>query len=329
VQLFTVFRHSRRTFAASLAAALLVWAVGACAEPVGAQQPVTIKVGTIGGDVGGEVFYAKELGLFKKVGLDVDISTTRNGAAISAAVASGALDVGYSNVVSIAIAHDRGLPFLIIGGANMHETTMPTAGILAVARTSGVHTAKDLNGKTVATIGLSNISYVAVRAWIDRNGGDSSTVHFVEVPFSQMEDALKAGRVDAASIDAQSDPNLGKPGDPLRQIGNVYDGIAGRFLPSVWFSTSDWIKAHPDEARKVAMVLREAATWANSHHRESAQMLLKYTKNTLDQIESVTRVTYVAVVTPDLIQPVIDDSAKYELLRSAYPAKDIISPLAR
>jgi NitT/TauT family transport system substrate-binding protein len=329
VRLLPVHPSSQRRAAAVITAVTLLLSIGLGAQRAGAQTLTTLNVATIGGDVGGEIYYAKDLGMFKKVGLDVTISDITNGGAISSAVASGALDIGYSNAVSTIIAHDKGLPFMIIGGANMHETAAPTAGILAVGRTSAFHSAKDLNGKTIATIGLSNISYVAVRAWLDKNGGDSSTVHFLEVPFGQMEQAIQTGRVDAASIDAQSDPTIGKPGDPLRVLGIAYDGIGPRFLPSVWFTSADWIAKHPDEAKKFASVMRDAANWANVHRKESAEILVKYSKNTMEEINSVPRVSYAAVVTPDLIQPVIDDSAKYGLIKAPFPAAAIISPLAR
>ena len=37
-------------------------------------------------------------------------------------------------------------------------------------------------------------------AWVDKNGGSSAKVKFIELPFPQMEAALVAGKVDAISV---------------------------------------------------------------------------------------------------------------------------------
>ncbi len=68
-----------------------------------------------------------------------------------------------------------------------------------------------------------------MRNWIDTNGGDSTKVRFVELPWWQMPAALQAHTVDAASTNEVSDPDLGKPNDPLRLIADVFGSIAPRF----------------------------------------------------------------------------------------------------
>ena len=46
----------------------------------------------------------------------------------------------------------------ILFPANLHVHDAPTAGLLAVKRTSPIRDAKDLNGKVMAVIGLNNIA---------------------------------------------------------------------------------------------------------------------------------------------------------------------------
>jgi hypothetical protein len=71
------------------------------------------------------------------------------------------------------------------------------------------------------------------------------------------------------------------------------------------------------------------STPPNGHRKELAEILVKYSKNTMAEINSVPRVSNAALVTPDLIQPVIDATAKYGLIKASFPAAAIISPLAR
>ncbi len=95
----------------SRALALAAAAVFAPARAVHAQAAAHLTVVTSPSDAGGEVYYAQELGTFKKYGLDADIISLRGGAAVAAAMSSGQYrNPGKGNVVSIAAAREKGDP---------------------------------------------------------------------------------------------------------------------------------------------------------------------------------------------------------------------------
>jgi NitT/TauT family transport system substrate-binding protein len=290
-----------------------------------AQQTTKIRVGTMAADFAGEPFYAQEQGFFTKAGLDVDITTLNNGPAIASAIGGGAIDIGYSNVVSLALAYERGLPFKIIFPANMYLATEPTIGLLTVAKSSSIRTAKDFDGKTIGVGGMQTIVPLLARLWIDRNGGDSSTVKFVEIPFAEMFEMVRTQRVDAVQMDRTADPNLGDPNDPLRIIAPTYSAVSTYFAPSVWFTTADFIGKSPDEVRKFKSTMRATALWARAHHSESASILAKYVHQTPEQIGAIPRVVYGTEMTTAMIQPVIDLAARYGMLKASFPAADLMS----
>jgi NitT/TauT family transport system substrate-binding protein len=320
--------ETRRTFVRRSAGAAAAAALGGpWMRAASAQGLTAINVAAIPSDISGSAYYAQDGGYFKKAGLDGKFLGLANGPAIASAVLGGSADVGYSNVVSLAIAHTRGLPVTILFPANLHVRDAPTAGLLAVKRTSSIQSAKDLAGKVMAVIGLNNIADIAARDWIDKNGGDSKTVKSVELPFSEMKAALETERVDAAVMDA-SDPLLGKPADTLRLIASTFDAVALRFAPSVWFSSTAWVAAHPAQAKAFVAAMHDAAAWANGHHNESAAILAKYTLVPAADIQAVRRATYGDRLTPELIQPNIDVAAAYGVIKAAFPAADIISNLA-
>jgi NitT/TauT family transport system substrate-binding protein len=68
------------------------------------------------------------------------------------------------------------------------------------AAASPIKTAKDLNGKVIGVNGVRNISEIDTRTWVDKNGGNSSTVQFVELTFPEMAPAVLSGRVAAAEL---------------------------------------------------------------------------------------------------------------------------------
>jgi NitT/TauT family transport system substrate-binding protein len=289
------------------------------ARPVRAQTPPVIRVMTVPIDAGAEVYFAKDMGFFAKEGIDVDIQPAANGGASAAAVAGNAVDIGYSDMVSIASGFGRNVPFLVVAPAAVHESTAPV-NLLLVTANSSIHSAKDLDGKVVAGSGLGTISGYGPRLWIEANGGDLATVKFVELPFPQMQPALDAGRVDAVMI---AEPFLTAARKTERVLASPYDTIGKTFLISAYFTTSNWAKDHPDLLNKFTTAIREAAVWANANHAKSAEILLKYAKIDPELAASMTRARYGERLSPALMQPVINMAAKYSKF-PAFPADQLM-----
>src|SRR3990172_5731196 len=129
------------------------------------------------------LFVAQEKGFFRREGIELEMVPMVGGAAISPAVASGDLQVGWNNVVSMYQAHVEGFDFKFITGGATNVRGANDTHAIQVLRDSPIRTAKDLEGKTVATNTLNNIVHLMAMAWIDQNGGDPSKVKFVELPF--------------------------------------------------------------------------------------------------------------------------------------------------
>ncbi len=199
-----------------------------------AQSTVTLRIATLPIESAAEVFYAKDMGFFAKAGIDADIQTMQTSAAMAAATAANAVDIGYSPVDSMATIHQKNVPVVFIAPANEYISPSRNAG-LALAASSTVRQAKDLNGKTIAVSNLRSLSENAARAWMDRNGGDSSTAKFVEIPFPAMQPALDTGHVDAAWV---AEPFISAAAKNGRVIEYGFDAIAPRFLIGAWFTTA-------------------------------------------------------------------------------------------
>jgi NitT/TauT family transport system substrate-binding protein len=319
----------------SRAHALRLLSAAAVASPfapcaVAAEAAATpLHVVLFPGETSATAYYALELGFFRTANLAVDVTEVKNGAAAAAAVAGGSIDIGFSNPLSIAQGFERGLPFTVLSPAALSLAgRRATNGMIVVSKTSPIKGAKDMNGKIFSIDVLGGLPYVSVRTWIDKNGGDSSTIKFVELAFSEMTQAVNSGRVDASEMNVAYDPLIGKPNDPLHLLGNSYESLGPRYCSSIWFSTNDWVTKNPDAARKFVAAMKLAAIWANAHPHESALMLSPHIKQRVADIEASTRVLYGVDMTPDLVQPVIDAAAKYGELKSRFPATELINRLA-
>ncbi|HTJ26861.1 MAG TPA: ABC transporter substrate-binding protein [Candidatus Limnocylindria bacterium] len=306
-------RHALRALAA-FALCLTASAGSAAADTA------TLRIATTPIDVGAEVYYAQDMGFFKKAGLDVQIQTISNGGAIAAAVASNAIDIGQGNVLSLITAFRRHIPITIVAPAGRYAAQRPTSQLL-VTKNSPIRGAADLKGKTVATNGLKNILVLGVDAWVGENHGDPNDVKFLELPFSDMEGALAQGRVDAAFL---AEPSLSAAKHTMRVAGDPFTAISPDFLIGAWFTSSSWAQAHPDLVKRFQAVMRETAAWANAHPAQSAQILAKYTKVSPDLLKTMARATYSPDTDPKQIQPVIDAAAKYGIIDGGFPAATMI-----
>ena len=278
-------------------------------------------IGGTANDSGGEMFYAQDLGFFAKAGLDVNVRAINNPGAAVAAVLGGTLAVSALTIPVIALARDKGLPIKIIAPASVYKSSRPTSGIV-VLKDSTLKKASDLNGKTIATRDLSNMSYYGAKAWIDKNGGDSNTVKWLEVNDTQALAAMQAGRVDAASVsepaldDATRSPNA-------RLFAACYDAVGDGFMISAYFTSEEYARKNPDLVRKLNAVLIEAGAWANKHPAQSAKILEKYTGVPVPPGNA--RVTYAEQTRPPDVQPVLDVLTRYGVLKTPLKPVDLFA----
>jgi len=288
--------------------------------PATAQTLAPIHVATIPIDSGSEAFYAKDTGIFEKNGLDATVQPITNGPAIIAGVVGGAIDVGFSNLVSLEAAYKKGVPIVLIAAAGLYLDSAPTT-LLMVDKDSTVKTGKDLDDKIIATNGLKNIGQYAPAAWVDQNGGDSSTVKFVEMPFPEMAGALAQHRIDAAII---AEPTLSDAKATTRVLGKPYSAIGKEYLIGAWFASAAWAKAHPDLVAKFAASMHDTAVWANANQPKSAEILAKYATIDPAVAAKMTRAKFAETLTPALVQPTIDITAKYKGIDAPFPAQTMI-----
>jgi NitT/TauT family transport system substrate-binding protein len=307
--------YVRALVLASLCAALAALP----AVPAATQTLPELRIETIPFDAGSEAFYAKDMGFFSKAGVDATVTPVGNGPAIAAAVASGAIDIGFSNALSIETAYKRGLPFVFVAPAAMYASAAPTS-VLMVPKDSPIKTGRDLNGKTLAVNGLKNIAEFAPSLWIEQNGGDPSTVKFVEIGPTEIPAALAEHRIDAAFV---AEPQITQAKSTARILAKAYDAVGDGWMIAGYFTTRDWADQHPDLLRRFQQAMRETAAWANANPDKSADILAKYTKLDPALVHASVRAKFGDTLAASAIQPTIDLAAHFKLL-TTFPAQTLI-----
>jgi NitT/TauT family transport system substrate-binding protein len=288
-----------------------------------AQTPTVVRLGLVPSFAAGQAFYAADLGMFRRHGLDVQFQFMNNGASIASAIAGGSLDIGFSDVISISSAHLRGLDFVFIAPGFFNTRRAPGYAIV-VRGDSPIRSARDFSGKTVAINAVQTISQLIVQAWVDGNGGDSRAVKFIELPFAQMVPSVQQKTVDACT-----------PGEPF-VTGAIDQGMRAfvldrngliNYMPAGYFATRGWIGANAETVQRVSAAIRNASLFANRRPipAEAASTLSKYTKVPLDVVKGLRlQPEYGVGLEPAHVQPVIDAAAKYGILLHTFPAAEIL-----
>jgi NitT/TauT family transport system substrate-binding protein len=307
---------SRRTILGYLGAATAT--NGVLFRPAFAQT-TSLNIAAVPIEVSAEPFYANDAGFFKAAGIVPTFMGGNTGPAIAAGVASGAIDIGMSNSVSLVQARGHGLPFVIVAAGSIYTAKVAT-DLMVVPKSSAITRGRDLTGKTVGVSVLNGIPHYASRAWIDADGGDSSATKFVEIYHPEMIAALAQGRVDAASL---SEPYLTPARAANRAIGAPEDAIAPEFVLTVHFTTLAWAKANPDLLRRYVTAIAKTAQWANAHPDLVVPILAKYSKQPEDAVRTMQRATFSDTLVARQLQPVIDVTAKYGNI-ARFPAEEML-----
>jgi NitT/TauT family transport system substrate-binding protein len=234
-----------------------------------AAQTALIHVGAGLIEPQAQAYYARAQGSFKQHGLDVELRTSQNGAATAAAVASGDLQIGVTSVLGFAQAREHGLPFIIIAPGGVHDSRFPGSGVM-VPPDSKLTSPKDLNGKTVAVATAGGLDQLITSVLVDKNGGDASTLKFVEIRPVQMVETLLAGRVDAACME---DPELSAARSRTRSLGDGEDAVGKLFVETAWFTTRDWLAKNEDAAKRFRDAIAAAGEWSMANPEKAAAVL--------------------------------------------------------
>ena len=281
----------RRELAAIAAAPL--FALAACGGDDGSATGNGTDAGGGGGGGGGEstsvtvgvipivdvapIYLGQEQGFFEDCGLEVELETAQGGAAIVPGVVSGEFQFGFSNITSLLLAADQGLPLRVVAnGAASTGDEGTDYGAVLVSADSGVEDAAGLAGSRVAVNTLNNIGTTTIRESVRQAGGDPDAVEFVELPFPEMPAALEQGNVDAiwvvepfltVATSAGAQPVAWNFVDPAEQLT-----VAG------YFTSEQYAAENADVVECFASAMEQSLQYAQDNPDAVREILGTYTQ---------------------------------------------------
>ena len=305
---------------AAAGAALAPWDLAAAETKI---QIGTIKIGDLS-----PFFIAQERGFFKEAGLDVNAIPMVGGAAIQPALASGALNIGWSNVISVYQGHLEGFDYRFIANGAINKRGTNDVFGFQVAVDSPIKSAKDLTGKTIAANTLSNIIQGSGMHWIDSNGGDSSKVKWVEVPFPQMEPALVQKNIDAFVAVEPFVTVPSKVNNKTRVLGYPLGGIAPRLLIASYFCSDAWTQKNGDAVKAFITALGRGIDAHNANLEEAKATIAKNTGLKPEFLQLMALPAFEKRIQESDLQPLMDVAFQYKLINKKFPPREVISKVA-
>ena len=326
----------KRRFIAVLAAASVL-GLSAC----GSGSPSSTGGGTATGGASGDsgltkvsvgvipivdcapIYLGDKQGFFKDEGLQLDIQTATGGAAIVPGIVSGSFDFAFSNLISVMVAKDKGLDlkFVANGASTTGEIGKDIGGVVVPAGSS-IQSAKDLAGKTVSVNNLSNIGDTTIKSVIEKDGGDPSSVKFVEVAFPDAPAALANKQVEAAWI---LEPFLSKA---VAEGGKVVSWNFVEMHPELdiagYFTKAETIQGKADLTQKFTRAMNKSLEYAQANPQEVRDIVGSYTKIDDAARAAIVLPRYRVEFNQDAFKTLGDAAAKYGTLAKAPNADELL-----
>lgn len=271
----------------------------------------------------GPLFLGIEKGFFSSRGLTVKPVPAASPTPIVANLVSGQDQFGFvtTNVLVNAVSHGVPIKCVSTVDGNQSPSSHHDSAVLLAAPGSGVASLSQLQNKTVAVVQLNSLNSVDVQQEVSQAGGDASKVHLISLPFPQMPQALKSGRVAAAMVVSPFSATAIKEGaKPLAFPNSTL--FPNGTITCIAASTS-YIKSHGAQVKAWQAAVDQSAQYAKSHLSSARATLTKYL--------SLSPVAAAHAVLSTNWQTAIDEASvlKQETLLKKFGALPAIVPVSK
>lgn len=235
-----------------------------------APRPVTI--GALSISETAPLWAAVEAGIFADAGLDVTVQPIQGGAQAMPALINGDVDFSIGQPFGAMRASLQGLDVAII--ANYASSYAEGDDINAVVSAPGsdISSPADLAGKRVAVNSIGAAGDLTIAAAVEADGGDASTIEFVEVNFPDARAQLEAGNIDAAWVPEPFVSMIVGAGGQV--VVYPYQEVLPGLPTLVVQATGETVAGNADLVEAVRSALAEAFAWAAENDDAVRQALV-------------------------------------------------------
>lgn len=241
-----------------------------------AAEAVTVKVIATPATSTAIMQLGVDKGIYQRNGINLVLDGKASPPQVVPSVVSGQSDLGASNTSAFNTVIANGLPLKIVAPVVNSGNTNANDDVQWITpANSGVKSFKDLKGKTVAVPLLRGSAELSIRVAALHNGIGQRDFKLAQLNFPEMEAAMRAGRVQVASL---LEPFLAQAlsRGKWRLLGGVQATITHQKVPGLaLFARSDWVAKNQATLVKLRKAQSEAIKYAVSHRAEWRRVVVE------------------------------------------------------
>ena len=232
-------------------------------EAEGTGELMQVRVAALPIAETGALWGAMEAGIFAEHGLEIEVVPAQGGANAIPALLSGDIQFAIGQPFGPIRADLQDLGVVIVGNyANSLAEGTDVNAVVALGD-SGITRPADLAGKKVSVNTIGAAGDLTIRKAVQDDGGDPSTIEFVEVAFPDVPAQLEAGTMDAAWAP-----------DPFRAmiVGGGGTSVLAPYQATIpglsvltSITTQQLIDEDPDLVAAYSAAMAEALEWASGN----------------------------------------------------------------
>ena len=289
---------NKKTIITIVIIAIIILITGGAYVFYSSQDSNSVTIGYLPTDHDAALFIADAQRMYQKEGISTRLVQFNNGGDLMTAMASGDVDVGYVGITPVLSSIDKGVPVKVISGVQTEGS-----GIV-VDKDSGISSAKDLVGKSIATPGDSSIQYMLLKYYLKQNNIDIKDVQVSAMKVPSMNDALKSGKIDGMLT---YEPFV----TTAVENGNTELVDSSEIIPEhpccVVAASDNFLKEHPEEAKKIVEINDNATNYIKEHPDDAVSQLPKDIVSNQDiEKQSIKGINYVSGLDDDYKQNIMN-----------------------
>jgi ABC-type nitrate/sulfonate/bicarbonate transport system substrate-binding protein len=239
-----------------------------------AAQPVTVRLGHGGAAEEPMWLLMVKPERAKNYGKAYTLETTRFVSSDKRAQAfeAGAIDLSVGGAIGVIFAAAEGVTAKFIASIS-RESTRGFSTSFYVKETSPIRSVPDLRGRTVGINGFSTSGHLWLKAALEKHGLSETDVRITPIPFSAMQEALDAGKIDLGMF-PQPYAALVEKQMKVRKIFDAKYGVPFEEELTVVVGKDAFLKANAAAIRALLEDLKASMQFYLEKPREARQMLI-------------------------------------------------------
>lgn len=227
------------------------------------DETYSVRVASLPIAESGALWAAIEEGIFADHGIEVEVVPAQGGALAIPALLAEDIQFAIGQPFGPFRADQQDLGVTIIGNyADSIATGQDVNGVVSAAE-SGIERPADLTNKRVAVNSLGAAGDATIMQAVLDDGGDPSTIEFVEVGFPDAPAQLEQGNIDAAWV---PDPFMSMVvGGGGNLVMHPYQETVPGLTVLTTITSQHYMDYEPDMVAAFSAAMDEALTWADAN----------------------------------------------------------------